>query len=240
MKMDIKAWSKSPDGIAMVDSQKVFCIGSQLWQGFKGCAIRAHEDQLDTPELQELARERDVDGSMTAVWFRRRQRLESRYMRKSREYDDRSATLRRERNEIRQSVREDKADGMPPSPADLRSVRRIDVRMERLNLLHEEEEARLALLHEKAGPNPPPELLTDERELTVEQADLSNLEIVDAGDKEEAAKYDPQTCPWPGCGKAVPPGRHPGKWLRSHKLGAHVGPAKRAAAKLEAAQGASA
>lgn len=218
MKMDIKAWSKTPDGIALVESQAVFCIGTQLWQGFKGCAIRAHEDQMTTPELQEVARERDVDDTMQAVWFRRKQRLESRYQRKANEYDARSAVLRRERNEVRQNIREDKADQLPPSPADMRTIRRIDTRMERLNLLHEEEEARLAALHEKAGPNPPKEMLVDEREMTVEQREKT--------DTPEGAV---QSCDV--CGKAVPPGKNPTSWLRAHRMGAHIGPAKRAEAK---------
>jgi len=234
MKMDIKAWSKTPDGIAMVDSQKVFCIGTQLWQGFKGCAIRAMESQMQTRELQEVARERDIDDSMKAVWFRRTQRMESRFSRKAAEYDARGAVLRRERNEVRQNVREDKSDGLPPSPADLRTIRRIDKRMERLNLLHEEEEARLAALHERAGPNPDPALLTDERELTPEQ--LEGIEDVPEHREPTAMET---TCDWPGCEKTCPPdSKDPVRWLRMHRLGAHIGPetrAKKKAALQEAA-----
>ncbi len=222
MKMDIKAWSKTPDGIAMVEHQRVFCIGTQLWQGFRGVAIRAFESQMSTIELQEVAKERDVDDTMQAVWFRRKQRLESRFMRKAKEYDDREAVLRRQRSVIRSEIREDKADQIPVSPASLRAITRIDKRMDRLNLLHEEEELRIAELHEKGGPDPDLALLTDERELTIEQHERTDA------DDPILVKPDAAVCDWPGCGKACPPGKVPGTWLRSHKMGAHIGPQKRA------------
>ena len=55
----IQEWSKSPEGVELIESQRVFCIDGVLWQGFKKAAIRVDEGQLADEELDKV---HDIDG----------------------------------------------------------------------------------------------------------------------------------------------------------------------------------
>jgi hypothetical protein len=157
--ISIEQWAKTAEGIEMIESQKVFCVRGDLWQGYKQVAIRTHEDQLSTEELNEVAGVRDVDGTMSQVWFKRRQRIEGRLDRKRREYNARQKDLREERTAIRQSIKEDKELNIPASAADIAQITEIDERMKRLRDLAQEQElekANIALGNVEPEPPPPP------------------------------------------------------------------------------------
>lgn len=204
--MDIKEWAKTADGIDTIGTQNVFCCGGILWQGSRGAAIRCTEDALDTDELKRV---RDVDGTMEKVWFRRHQRIESRYLRKAIEFDERRGKLRRERNEIRSSMKEDRELGLPVNPEDLDAIKRIDDRMGRLVQAKLEMDLKAAELGKLYGQDPPPD---------------------NGGDVvlSEAVGASPKLVRCPKCDKEQPPGRDGSRWLKAHDMGAHIGPAKRA------------
>ena len=52
MRLDIKDWAKTPDGIDLLGRQTVngvpviVCMDGKLWQGFKGVAIQVNENQF--------------------------------------------------------------------------------------------------------------------------------------------------------------------------------------------------
>lgn len=144
---NIVTWAKTPEGVEMIESQKMFCINAELWQGWKGSAIRVVESQLEDNEMSAID---DIDGTIQRVWFARRQRLEGRVERKEAEYDTRRGILRRERNEIIESISKQKEMGIDASPDDLDQLKRIDARMARL--VDEGNRQRLSLATAKQDP----------------------------------------------------------------------------------------
>ena len=144
---NIVTWAKSPEGVEAIESQKMFCVNAEIWQGWKGAAIRVSESQLEDEEMNAID---DIDETMQRVWFTRRQRLEGRLDRKEAEYDGRRATLRRERNELIDSIEKQKGAGYPASPDDMDQLTRIDTRMKRLV----DEGNRQRLAHAKAKEDP--------------------------------------------------------------------------------------
>ena len=144
---NIQTWVKTPEGIEKIESQEMFCISGDIWQGWKGTCIRVSESQLQDGEMEKVE---DVDDTMSRVWFARRQRLQGRVERKEAEYDTRRATLRRERNEIIDSISKQKEMDISPSPDDLDQLKRIDVRMARL--VDEGNRQRLSIAEAKEDP----------------------------------------------------------------------------------------
>jgi hypothetical protein len=205
--MDLRTWKTTPDGIAQIESEKHFCIGGMIWQGYRGVPIAPEERLVSTRELEEAA---DIDGSKAAIWKSRRQRIEARYLRKMAEYDERRAQLRRTRSEIRQSIREDKDLGLEASEDDLDQIKRIEQRMRRLVDLNKELDLEAACEAEReAGP-------------ALEEEGGSETP------KEEAA---PQQVTCGHCEKISPPGhKNPQGWLKGHEMGAHRNPMKKAGA----------
>lgn len=187
--ISIEQWAKTPEGVETIESQKVFCIRGDLWQGHKQSAFRTNEDQMCTEELNSVI---DVDGSMQKVWLKRQQRIGSRLDRKRREYNARQGELRRERTSIRDSIKEDKELGINASPADISQISEIDERMTRLRDMAQEqdlEKAKLAIGDVEPEP-PPPEL--------------------------DHGKYN---CIEPGCGTECPPShKNPKMWLNGHMV----------------------
>ena len=197
-RLDLKEWAKTPDGIEHIQGQKPFCVGGVLWQGYKGAAIRADESTMETEELQVVP---DIDETMHEIWLKRRQRLEGRLQRKMDEYDKRRSLLRKERSDIRASMKEDKELGLGIAPDDIDQVKRINKRMERLVDLNKELDLEAALVGEKIP--------------------------VTASDDDETVEVPPvEVCPV--CEKESPPGNsNPKKWLHAHNMGAHNNPQKK-------------
>jgi len=154
--ISLQQWSKTPEGIEMIESQKIFCFAGDLWQGSKQCAFRTDEKLLMTEEFERIV---DVDDSMPKMWFRRRQRIEGRLDRKKREYNKRRRELREERTSIRTSMKEDKELKIAPSPDDLAQIAEIDARQTRLRDLAGEqdlEKARIGMGDTPPEPEPEP------------------------------------------------------------------------------------
>jgi hypothetical protein len=139
--LTLQYWAKTAEGAAMLESQRRFCLGGKLYQGFKGRVAECDERQLYNHEIQATV---DVDGSIHEVWRARQSRLESRADRKRREYDERRAILRERRNEIMESIERMEKHGIDASADDLREIEGINQRMERLVAVgaEEAEEAR--------------------------------------------------------------------------------------------------
>ncbi len=214
--MEFKDWAKTPDGVDAIGTAVPFCYNGELWQGFHGTAYRCQERNLETSELKAVI---DMDNTIDKVWLTRHQRMEARFSRKAKEYDQKKAVLRRERNEIRVSIRGDKELGIPESPDDIVTIRRIDERMQKLSLLAEEEELKTAAMRGKS------------ESLGLSPEDVPLEKVVE----EVAETHIPKMCDWPDCEKMSPPGKDPDKWVKAHKLGAHIGPQKRLEAKIKEA-----
>lgn len=144
---NIATWVKTPEGVEMIESQKMFCINADIWQGWKGSCIRVTESQLEDKEMLEVE---DIDDTMQRVWFARKNRLQGRVERKEAEYDTRRGILRRERNEIIESISKQKELGIDASPDDLDQLKRLDTRMKRL--VDEGNRQRLTLAIAKEDP----------------------------------------------------------------------------------------
>jgi hypothetical protein len=190
-RLDIQMWAKTPDGIECIQAQKPFCLGGVVWQGMNGAAFRCPENVLTTDELRDMP---DKDGTISEVWKRRRQRLEARQARKQKEYDETKRLLRQKRNEIRESIKTDKAENLPVNPDDIEEIRRIDERMSRLN--------------------------DSERQLEIE---ISKM-VSGKAPERKVVLTDAQDAPAPEatcerCGK-IPPPDHPSPttWLRGHNI----------------------
>lgn len=196
--VDPKEWAKSPQGMSIIQQETLFCLGGQVWQGHQGVAVRCPESLLETNELENVA---DIDGTMEKVWFRRRQRLESRYTRKAKEYDERRMMLRKERSAIRESIKEDKALGIEAADDDLDQIRRINERMARLKDLAHEHEYEAAKAAEERAAN--------------------------QGDTPMVEEPPPEQVQCKECGMESPLGKDPGRWLRGHMMGAHRNPRKK-------------
>jgi len=192
--VDPKEWAKTPEGMSTIQEQTLFCLGGQVWQGYQGVAVRCPESLLETHELENV---KDIDGSMERVWFRRRQRLESRYMRKSKEYDERRMQLRRERSSVRESIKEDKALGIEASDDDLQQIEKINARMARLRDLSQESEYEAALAAEDLA-----------------KKAASGVPVEDTEPPPAQVKCDE-------CDAESPLGKDPERWLRGHKMGKH-------------------
>jgi len=153
-KLSIQHWGKTPEGMELVESQKIFCIGGALWQGWKQVPIPVSEFQLSDVEMDDIT---DIDASMDRVWLGRRQRLEGRHSRKSAEYDKRRHELRVERSQIITSIKEARDLDMAPSPDDMDQIERINERMQGLVDLASQE--RLAKASIRVDPSSAPEVL---------------------------------------------------------------------------------
>jgi hypothetical protein len=199
MQVDIRRWTKTADGLAVVESQAVFCVGGILWQGWQGAVIRVNQQHLTNDEMSRI---RDIDGSVDQVWEQRRASLEGRYVRKSNEYDERRAKLRHERNAIRDSMKADREMDIPQNPADLSQIKRIDERMKRLELLSMEEDIHAARFasKEEAVPAEPivvPPVVQD---------------------------HVPLACGEPDCDYTTPRDKIPERAMRGHMMGKHRKP----------------
>lgn len=135
MAMSIQHWVKTQEAIEIIESQRVFCIGGELWQGFQRTPIRVHEAQLDDFEIDSAL---DIDSTLDKVRTNRRNRIEGRNERKRREYSDRRQELRQQRTSIRSSIKEAKDMGIPVSQDDLAALEEIERRMQRLIVLDKE------------------------------------------------------------------------------------------------------
>jgi len=127
--LDLRAWARSPEGVEMIESQKPFVAKGEVWQGFDMQMMRTDESQLDDKEIVDLP---DIDGTKEKIWFRRKQRLESRTMRKAEEYSKRRGELRTRRNEVLESIERMEKLGVERSPEDVYEIKQIDARMGRL------------------------------------------------------------------------------------------------------------
>lgn len=135
-RLSIQHYAKTQDGLELISRQVPFCVGGDLWQGYKGTAVPIRESQLTDAEMAKIV---DVDESIERVRVIRRQRLESRFERKQEEYGERIAKLRARRLDITRTIKEQKEAGFDASPGDLHELKRIDKRMERLMNLSEED-----------------------------------------------------------------------------------------------------
>jgi len=184
--MNIQHWAKTEEGVQVIDSQKLFCIGGSLWQGYQKLALRVHDDQLSDDEMEQV---RDVDDTMKKVWFVRRQRLEARVSRKMDEYDTRRQSLRAQRNEIIQSIKNNAELNIKRSPDDDAQLDRIDQRLGRL--VDEARSVQLKLAREKEDP--------DTAAKEAEERHLAPVQCV--------------------CGAISPDGhKNPAKWLTGHSI----------------------
>jgi len=135
MRLDIKDWAKTPDGIDTLGRQTVngmpviVCMDGKLWQGWKGVAIQVNENQITEKELESVLEKDDTIGD---VLFRREQRMGSREDRKDKEMDKRRAEIRAEKHGVRQGIKDDKELGIPASAADIEQIGKMDQRMVRL------------------------------------------------------------------------------------------------------------
>lgn len=139
--LTIQHFPSTQEGQQLIAEQKPFILGGEIFQGYQNVPIRVFEMQLTDEELEAA---HDVDGTKDRVWFKRRQRTGMRDDRKASEYRQRRANLRRERAVIRDTIKEDKAAGIPISPADRADLAEIDGRMQRLvdlSNIHQEEAA---------------------------------------------------------------------------------------------------
>lgn len=127
--MEIERWAKTSDANPVIEGQKPFCIAGVVWQGFGGVCVRCTEDTMTEEELERV---QDLDGTMNQVWQRRKDRVDGRLQRKRDEYDKRIAKLRAERNDIRQSMREDLSLGLKASEVDAQDAQYIEKRILRL------------------------------------------------------------------------------------------------------------
>jgi hypothetical protein len=141
--LPLNYWKKTMEGMQVIQEQKPFCLGGNLFQGYQGAPISIGESQLSDEEMQNV---QDIDGTMARQWTIRRQRLESRYSRKMQEYDERRATLRDRRGKIRDGLKSDAETNIPPNPSDLAELERIDARMKRLEDMTTQESMKLAHL----------------------------------------------------------------------------------------------
>lgn len=182
-------WRKTSEGLEILESEKLFCLGGTLWMGNKKTPYPVQDSQAT---IDELSKAIDVDGTMQKVWFKRRQRLGGRHQRKSAEYNKRRAELRDERSKIRQSMKEDVGLGIKPNEDDARQIEEIDRRMLRLRDLASEEELQIA--------------------------ELALGEAAQKGEPESEVKPEP-VVKCETCEAMPPPGHHnPEGWLKGHVI----------------------
>lgn len=136
MALALQFWLKTQEALELIQEQKVFCVEGMLLQGYQGAIFTVKERQLTDEELHAV---RDVDGTISKVLKVRRQRLELKYMNRSKEYDERRARMREQRSAIRSSIVEDKSLGLPIAEADLKEIESINARMNRLQDLSTQE-----------------------------------------------------------------------------------------------------
>jgi hypothetical protein len=191
MELDLRDFMKTAEARSIIGDNHVFCVGGLLFQGFRGGPMPVEEGQLTMDELKAVD---DRDGTMHKVWFRVKQRLESRNDNKSIEYGKRRTVLRGERQQIRESIKHDKELGIQTSPADVDEIRRIDKRMSRLQDIGLEDDYEYALAHSVPASEIPA--------------------------KPEPPKAEEAVPACAECGAAAP-GKDPQKWLRGHKMGKH-------------------
>lgn len=198
---NIQTWIKTPEGAETIESQIVFCLEGQLWQGWRKVAIQVTETLLTDEELDRV---RDIDNSLSRVWFARRQRLEGIGEAKQREYDTRRSVLRQQRREIMSDIKEAKGLGIEPSPDDLAQLDRIDDRMKRLS----DETNLLKLRH--AHNRVHPEQVQAEKQRADEEKRARRLQC-------------------PHCESISPEGhKNPPMWLKGHTMACKKAKAARA------------
>jgi len=193
--IDLRAWCRSPQGLQMINAHKLFCAGGEIWQGYQGTVFRVTEDQLEESELDSVP---DLDNTMSQVLFKRAQRVESRYIRKDKEYDARRGELRAARNEIRNAMKADKELGLAPSPGDLADMRAIDNKTERILAAKEMNDAIVSKAKHES------------------QIAAEAIEV--AQELNEPDPVDPAHMAL--CGKCAPEGHvKPKKWVTGHQFG---------------------
>lgn len=200
--LQIQQFAKTAEGVALIESQALFCCGGKLWQGYMGACIQCRHNQLTDEEMNRV---RDVDGTLDQVWEQRRKSIEARDYAKMEEYDKRRVALRRERNEIRDSMKTDKELGIPENPDDLNQLKRIDLRMARLSNLSLQTQEKIASAQagiDKAAEEKHEPKLADKMEKPPEKLYACSI-----------------------CGHVSPPekesGKTPKRWLQGHMLGKH-------------------
>ena len=193
--MDLKSWPKTSEGVEIIIGQRqLFCTAGQLYQGYNQVPVEVDEVQVTDAELADVM---DLDGTLDRVHFRRRQRLESREMRKQKEYDERRAALRAQRRNIVEEIKESKAAGIPSSPDVMSELSRIDGRLSRL--------ADVALRAEVQA-----------------AADRVDPLAAEAREAAEKAEEIAQRLQCAECEAMSPEGHHnPANWLRGHRMGQH-------------------
>jgi hypothetical protein len=202
--LDIKQWSKTVEGIQTIETQKTFCIGGVIWQGYMKTPVRVRETQLSDDEMKAVL---DMDGTMNQAWVDRKRRIESRYERKAGEYSERGHKIRQEIQSIRNSIKEDKELGIVASEYDLAEISRLRKRQDRLRQLAEAKSMDLA------------------EEMVVKTS--APVEVDEVAPIVAATPDDPVQCTVADaagniCGVWSPEGHlNPMKWLRGHKVGKH-------------------
>ena len=202
--LNIKDWAKTAEGLNLIEQQTMFCIGGDLWQGYRKVAFKVNERQITDDEIESAT---DVDDTKGKVWFRRKQRLQGRHDRKTKEYSQRRMELRKERSSIVQSIKEQKEMGLAASPDDVRSIDEINERMTRLVDLESSEK----LLFAKAS--------VESAQAEEEAKRLEDLNAVAEAKPMPKKKRVMVAAECDACG-AKSPDQHPSPemWLRGHRI----------------------
>lgn len=196
--VDLRAWCRSPQGLQMIQAHKMFVAGGEIWQGYQGTVFRVEENQLTEAEIDSVP---DLDNTMSQVLFRRAQRIESRYLRKDKEYESRRGELRKMRNEIRNAMKADKELGLEPSPSDLADMKSIDLKTNSILAAKEMNDTVVAKAKVQS------------------QVAAEAVEVALEADQPEPVNPD-HVAP---CGKCAPAGHvKPRKWVVGHKMGCRV------------------
>ena len=133
--LDIKQFIKTPEGMALIETQKPFILGGVIFQGFQGALATVAEKQLTHQEVSVIY---DVDKTRDRIINMRSQRLGSRHDRKSGEYRKRRAELRGEQDVIEGRMERRQRLNLPDSRADIQDLKDIDARMDRLTVTADE------------------------------------------------------------------------------------------------------
>jgi len=143
MALQMQYWIKTQEAQEVIGSGRIFCIQGELLQGYKGGPMPVGENQITEEEMKAV---KDIDDTMHRVWFKRKQRLESAFLRKQKEYDERAHIVRDEQEKTFQHMERREKLKLAPSPLDAAVIRRQDARLERLAQLRGEEELKRATM----------------------------------------------------------------------------------------------
>lgn len=112
--LTINEFIKTVEGKTLVRDQVPFVLGGQTYQGYNGVPIDVPEKQMTDAEIEAAP---DVDGTKDRIWFKRKQRLQSRELSRKKEMDERERIARQKRrDELELQKLERELAPEPPAP----------------------------------------------------------------------------------------------------------------------------